>query len=129
MKSLLRAESIRGRIGDLYERDFDAVLRQLLPDTVNIVDAGIGSEPHPVPYALAGDIGRLDVRLHAHQRQLRLEVVRVGGVRERTHLEKIAILGRAGLGRRLLGRFAHLALGDLLLLAWKDPVEIESRLV
>src|SRR5207248_1415493 len=43
-------------------------------------------------------------------------------------LKEVAVLGRAGLAG-LLGRFAHVPLGDRLLLSGEDPVEIEARLV
>src|SRR5437762_14323692 len=52
----------------------------------------------------------------------------IGRVLKRAGLKEVAVLGRAGLAG-LLGRFAHLPLGDRLLLSGEDPVEIEARLV
>src|SRR6266496_3362442 len=76
------ADSIRGDIGDSDQRRVHSVLRQLLPDAVDLVDTGVRPEPHSIPDALFGEIGRLDVRFQAHQRNSCLEVVRIGRVLE-----------------------------------------------
>src|SRR5882672_12179296 len=125
--ALLETVLIRGCVGDSDQRNVQSVLRQLLPDAVDLVDAGVRPEAHAVPHALPRDVGGLDVRFHSHQRKPRLEVVGVGRIRERAHLEEVALLGRAGLARLLRG-LAYLALGDRLLLPWEDAVEIEPRL-
>src|SRR2546427_11413813 len=122
------ADSILGDFGDSDKRRVHSVLRQLLPDTVDLVHAGVGPEPDSIPHAFFGEIGRLDARFQAHQRQPCLEVVRIGRVLERAGLKEIAVLGCAGLAG-LLGRLPHLAFGDRLLFSGEDPVEIEARLV
>src|SRR5438874_11517861 len=73
---------------DLDQARVDAVLRQRLPDAVDVLDLRVRPHAHPVPGALVGQVRRLDARLEAEDRQARLLVVGVGGVLERARLDE-----------------------------------------
>src|SRR5438876_2875413 len=47
-------DSILGNIGDFDQRSVHSVLRQLLPDAVDLVHAGVGPEAHSIPHAFFG---------------------------------------------------------------------------
>src|SRR6185503_21049223 len=89
--------------------------------------------PHAVPGALVGQVGRLDARLEAEDRQARLLVVRVGRVLERAGLDEINVLGdfllTGGGAARGAQALAQLAVGDRFFRARQDLVEVELRLL
>src|SRR6185295_5765356 len=118
------------RLLDLYQVRLDAVLRQRLADAVDLVQLLIRSHAHAIPGALVREVGRLDARLEAEDRQARLLVVGVGRVLERPGLDEINVLGdfllTAAVGAQPL---AQLALGHRLLGAGQDLVEVELRLL
>src|SRR5688572_11252879 len=133
-----RSDSSLFMAGSLLFLDFDqagvdSVLRQRLAYLVDLVHLLVRPQAHPVPRALVRQVGRLDARLEAENREARLLVVGVGRVLERPRLDEINVLRRILLTGRLalrrLEAIAQLLLRHRLLGPGQDLIEVELRLL
>src|SRR6185295_9048940 len=115
------------RLLDLHQVRLDAVLRQRLADAVDLVELLVRPHAYAIPGALVRQVGGLDARLEAEDREARLLVVGVGRVLERPGLYEINVLRHFLLtgGARGAQPLAQLALANRLFRAGQNLVEVE----
>src|SRR2546426_4031629 len=116
------------RLLNLHEAGVDSVLRQHLAHAVDLFKLGVRPHAYPVPGSLVGQIGGLDARIEAEDREPRLLVVGLGRILERARLDEITLLGLEKLTfRRGAGALAQLLLAHRLLPPGQGLVEVELR--